>query len=76
LTSAFLFFYRENVKGKITAIKAGRNPRVRRSNVYLDGKFAFSLDNEVVVKEKLRVGLELTSAEVDMLTGRTASSAA
>lgn len=57
------------MKGKITAIKAGRNPRVRRSNVYLDGKFAFSLDNEVIVKEKLRAGLELTSAEVDVLTG-------
>lgn len=53
---------------KITAIKAVRNPAVKRANIYLNGKFAFSLDNEVVLKEKLKVDQELTSSEVDLLT--------
>jgi regulatory protein len=56
------------VKSKITAIKAGKNPRVQRSNIFLDGKFAFSLDNEVILKEQLRVDRELSSKEVDMIT--------
>jgi regulatory protein len=56
------------LKSKITAIKAGKNPRVQRSNIFLDGKFAFSLDNEVIVKEKLKAGLEISTAEIDLLT--------
>ncbi len=55
--------------GKITAIKAGKNPRVRRSNIFLDGKFAFSLDNEVILKDGLKVGRELSMREVNALTG-------
>jgi regulatory protein len=57
------------LKSKITAIRAGKNPRSQRSNIFLDGKFAFSLDNEVIVKQKLKTGLELSSAEIDLLTG-------
>ncbi len=57
-----------NLKSKITAIKAVRNPRVQRANVFLDGKFAFSLDNEIIAKEKLKPGLELSSSEIDLLT--------
>lgn len=56
-------------KIKITAIKPGKNPRVRRSNVFLDGKFAFSLDNEVIARESLKVGDEITSVEVTALSG-------
>lgn len=56
------------LKSKITAIKAGKNPRVQRSNIFLDGKFAFSLDNELIIKEHLKVGLELSSNEIDILT--------
>jgi regulatory protein len=56
------------LKSRITAIKAGKNPRVQRSNIFLDGKFAFSLENEVILKEQLRVDRELSSKEVDMLT--------
>jgi regulatory protein len=56
------------LKHKITAIKAGKNPRVQRSNIFLDDKFAFSLDNEVILKETLKVGEELSQAEVDLLT--------
>jgi len=55
------------LSGKITAISAGKNPRVQRSNIFLDGKLAFSLDNEVILKEYLKVGRTLTQAEVLML---------
>jgi regulatory protein len=55
-------------KSKITALKAGKNPRVQRSSIFLDGKFAFSLDNEVILKEQLKVGRELSPKEIDLLT--------
>jgi regulatory protein len=58
----------QNLKRKITAIRAGRNSRVQRSNIFLDGKFAFSLDNGVVLKESLRIGQELSSPEIKQLT--------
>jgi regulatory protein len=58
----------EKLKYKITSIRAGKNPRVQRANVFLDGKFAFSLDNEVILKENLKVGQELSQAEFDILT--------
>jgi regulatory protein len=58
----------EKLKRKITGIKAGKNPRVQRSNIYLDGKFVFSLDNEVIAKEKLQIGQELSSQVIDILT--------
>lgn len=57
------------LKGKITAINANRNRRVRRSDIFLDGKFAFSLDNEVIAKNNLMVGHELTEDCVQELTG-------
>jgi regulatory protein len=53
----------------ITAIKAGKNPKIQRSNLYLNGKFAFSLDNEIIVREKLKVGKQLTADEVKKLAG-------
>jgi regulatory protein len=56
-------------KSIITAIKAGKNIKKQRSNIYLDGKFAFSLDNEVIVKESLRTGQSLSQAEIDILNG-------
>lgn len=58
----------DRLKRKITAIRAVKNPRIQRSNIYLDGKFAFSLDNEVIVKELLKVDRELSSKEIDLLT--------
>jgi regulatory protein len=61
-----------NLRSKITAIKAVKNPRIQRSNIYLDSKFAFSLDNEVIVKEKLKAGLELSPKEVGLLTNADA----
>ncbi len=56
------------MKSHITAIKAGKNPRIQRSNIFLDGKYAFSLDNEVIAKESLKVGQALSTNEVDILT--------
>jgi len=53
----------------ITDIKAGKNPRVQRSNLFLDGKFAFSLENELVLKEHLKVGAELSADQIERLGG-------
>jgi regulatory protein len=52
---------------KVTAIRAGR--KGKRVNVFLDGKFAFSLEAEVALKENLKVGQELSENEVEALTG-------
>ena len=51
---------------KITAIRAGRGRQ--RVNVFLDGKFAFSLEAEVAVKEGLQSGQELSSSQIEALT--------
>lgn len=52
---------------KITAIRAGKG-RKKRLRLYLDGKPAFSLENEVAVNEGLRVGRELTEEQIQSLT--------
>jgi len=51
----------------ITALKSAKNPRIQRSSVYLDDRFSFSLDNEVIAKEKLKVGMQLSSEEIQKL---------
>ena len=51
---------------KITKLTAGKRPR-KRVNVFLDGKFAFSLLAEVAVKEGLRVGHELSAKQIEAL---------
>ena len=53
---------------KITALRTGRG-RGKRVNVFLDGRFVLSLESEVVVKEGLQVGQELSTAQVEMLSG-------
>lgn len=53
---------------KITAIQVGKS-RGKRVNVSLDGRFAFSLAAEVVLREGLRVGKELSAAEIEALAG-------
>jgi hypothetical protein len=55
---------RERGMKKVTAISEGK--RGKRVNVFLDGKFAFSLEAEVAVREGLGVGQELS--EGDALT--------
>jgi regulatory protein len=52
---------------KVTAIRAGR--RGKRVNIYLDGKFAFSLEAEVAVKRGLEVGQELSVGDIEALAG-------
>ena len=51
---------------KITAIRVGRR-RGRRVNVFLDGKFAFSLEAEVAVREGLQVDQELSDSHIEAL---------
>lgn len=51
---------------KITDLKLGvKNPS--RVNIFLDGKFAFSLDVAQVLDAKLKLGTELDAAEVKKL---------
>jgi regulatory protein len=57
-----------NKMSQITDLREGRR-REKRINIYLDGRFAFSLGAEVAAKENLRVGQELTSEQVEALTG-------
>jgi regulatory protein len=49
---------------KVTAIRAGRGKRV---NIFLDGKFAFSLEAGIALKENLEVGQELSEGNVEAL---------
>ena len=51
---------------KITAIRAGRG-RQKRVNIYLDGKYAFSLEAEVAAKEGLQVEQVLAANQVEAL---------
>ncbi len=51
---------------RITALRDGRRQR-KRVNVFLDGKFAFSLEAEVAVNEGLRVGQELSANQLEEL---------
>ncbi|MFH0769261.1 MAG: RecX family transcriptional regulator [Chloroflexota bacterium] len=52
---------------KITALRAGRN-RGKQVNISLDGKFAFTLEAEVVAKEKLHVEQLLSPDQIEALS--------
>ena len=52
---------------KITALRVGRG-RGKRVNIFLDGKFAFSLEAEVAVKEGLQIGQELSAEQIEAIT--------
>ncbi len=52
--------------GRVTAIRAGKGQR-KRVNVFLDGRFAFSLEAEAAAKENLWVGQELSEGEIEAL---------
>ena len=52
--------------GKITALRVGKS-RGKRIKVFLDNKFAFSLEAEVAVKESLQPGQELAASEIEAL---------
>jgi regulatory protein len=51
---------------KVTALRAGRG-RKKRVNIFLDGKFAFSLDAEVAAKEGLEVEQSLSTERIEAL---------
>lgn len=51
---------------RITAVRTGRKTG-KRVNIFLDSRFAFSLEAEVVVKQGLRVGQELSEDQVAAL---------
>ena len=51
---------------RITAIRAGKGRR-KRVNIFLDGRFAFSLEAEVAIKEDLKVGQELPASQIGAL---------
>jgi regulatory protein len=50
----------------ITALRAGKRIE-KRVNLFLDGKFAFSLEKDKVAQEGLKVGLELSGDRLDAL---------
>jgi len=52
--------------GKITALRPGKG-RGKRINVFVDGKFAFSLEADVVAKEKLQVEQLLSTEQIAAL---------
>ena len=54
--------------GKITDLRTGKG-RDKRLNIFLDGRFAFSLGAEVAAKENLQVGQELSGNQIESLTG-------
>jgi len=51
---------------RVTDLRAGRS-REKRVNIFLDGRFAFSLNAEVAVQEGLQVGQELSTNQVEAL---------
>jgi len=53
---------------RVTAIGEGKR-RKKRVNIFLDGRFAFSLEAEVAVKENLQVGQELSEGDIEALAG-------
>ena len=56
-----------NLMSKITAIRVGRS-KGKRVNMFLDGQFAFSLEAEMVAKQSLEVGHELSTSQIEVLT--------
>ena len=54
--------------GKITNLRMGKGQK-KRVNVFIDDKFAFSLQAEVVVEDGLQVGQELSANHIEALTG-------
>ncbi len=53
---------------KITKLHSGKNQE-KTINVFLDGKFGFSLPVEVAVKEALKIGQELSDSQIEILAG-------
>ena len=54
---------------QITAIKP-QEKRKNRFNIYLDGRFGFAISNELLVREGLKVGQELSSQKTEELVAK------
>jgi len=69
ITSALFVMLRggESKVKKVTALRTGKG-RPKRVDIFLDGKFAFSLDAEVAVKEGLKVEEVLSAERIEALT--------
>ncbi|MEE9400025.1 MAG: RecX family transcriptional regulator [Dehalococcoidales bacterium] len=52
---------------EITQLRAGEDRRKQKVKVFLDDRYAFSLDTEVIVKENLQVGQELSNGRIEAL---------
>ncbi|MDD4877077.1 MAG: RecX family transcriptional regulator [Dehalococcoidales bacterium] len=52
---------------KITALSIGKGKN-KRVNVFLDNRFAFSLEAEVALKESLQIGQQLSGEQIKILT--------
>ena len=52
---------------KITALRIGKG-RKKRVNMFLDDRFACSLEAEIVIKEGLQDGQELSTSQIEALT--------
>jgi len=52
---------------KVTALRMGRG-KEKRLNVFLDGRFTFSLGAELAIKEDLQIGQELSTDQTEALT--------
>jgi len=52
---------------RITKITVGKS-REKRFNIFLDEKFAFSVPAEVMVKDRLHKGRELTGNDIEALS--------
>lgn len=53
--------------GIITALRAGKG-RQKRVNLFLDGRFAFSLQTELAAKEGLQIGQEISDSRFEALS--------
>ena len=54
---------------QITAIKP-QEKRKNRFNVYFDGRFGFAISNELLVREGLKVGQELSPQKTEELVAK------
>ncbi len=55
--------------GTITGLKQGKK-NLKRVNVYIDGRFALALKQETLIKNRLKVGVELTEEKIGELIGK------
>lgn len=59
------YVFKRGEMKKVTAIRSGR--RDKRVNIFLDNRFAFSLEAEVALKEGLKTEQELSKEEIEAL---------